>query len=296
MSEGWTTGAAVRRPPDATMMAPTRRGVLSCGIGAGAMVLLLLAGDPAEAALTTGTDDMPVIHPRKEWNAESPKCKAEVLKHHPDHIVVHHTSTPNSTDFSLAHAYELSRQIQRFHMHVRGWNDIGEQLTISRGGYVMEGRNGSLKAILARWNVMGAQTQSHNDHTLGIENEGNYMKSPVPDRLWTSLTDVCVWLCRTYGLDPYKAIVGHRDFNSTDCPGDVLYARLPELRRLVAGRLTGQEPPSVLVQDPFVPGAVATPAAGPTGVSPLVSQPMDAMPPPPGQPRSLGRAQDSGVE
>jgi hypothetical protein len=33
------------------------------------------------------------------------------------------------------------------------------------------------------------------------------------------------------------AIVGHRDYVSTQCPGDVLYARLPELRDRVAALL-----------------------------------------------------------
>jgi hypothetical protein len=45
----------------------------------------------------------------------------------------------------------------------------------------------------------------------------------------------CAWLCSVYGLDPYEAIVGHRDYVSTTvCPGDVLYSRLPELRNRVA--------------------------------------------------------------
>jgi hypothetical protein len=191
------------------------------------------------------------------------------VKHGPDHIVVHHTSTPNSMDFSLEHAYELSRRIQRFHMNARGWNDIGEQLTISRGGDVMEGRYGSLKAILAGRNVVGAQTQFHNSHTLGIENEGNYMRSEVPDRLWSSLADVCVWLCRTYELNPYKVIVGHRDFNSTDCPGDVLYARLPELRRVVAGRLSASESPTA-----------ANEASIPSAAAPIPDESVTAVPPP----------------
>jgi len=46
-------------------------------------------------------------------------------------------------------------------------------------------------------------------------------------------------LCDVYRLDPYQAIVGHRDYVSTTvCPGDVLYARLPELRQKVAARLS----------------------------------------------------------
>ncbi len=85
--------------------------------------------------------------------------------------------------------------------------------------------------------AVGAQTRDQNDHTIGIENEGTYMAAPVAPLLWTSLVQVCGWLCAVYELDPYRAIVGHRDYVATDCPGDVLYGRLPELRRAVAGQL-----------------------------------------------------------
>jgi hypothetical protein len=178
--------------------------------------------------------DRPVIHTRKEWGALPPRRPAEVLPHGPDHIVVHHTDSPNSADMSLAHAFQLSRSIQRFHMNRRGWDDIGQQLTITRGGHVLEGRNRSLPSILGSRLVVGAQTMHQNDHTIGIENEGTYMRAPVAPLLWKSLVRVCGWLCITYGLDPQHAIVGHRDFMPTDCPGDVLYRRLPELRRAVA--------------------------------------------------------------
>ena len=52
------------------------------------------------------------------------------------------------------------------------------------------------------------------------------------------LVQTCAWLCSVYGLDPQVAIVGHRDYvATTQCPGDVLYARLPELRNRVATAL-----------------------------------------------------------
>ncbi len=178
-----------------------------------------------------------LVRTRRQWGARPPRRRIAVLDHGPDHIVIHHTATPNTRAHSLSHAYALSRQIQRFHMRGRGWNDIGEQLTISRGGYVMEGREHSLRAILAGQHVVGAQTLHHNIHTLGIENEGTYTAARVPARLWSSLVQTCTFLCAVYGLNPYNAIVGHRDLNQTDCPGDALYARLPALRRAVAVRL-----------------------------------------------------------
>ncbi|MFV2171963.1 peptidoglycan recognition family protein [Actinomadura sp. LOL_016] len=181
----------------------------------------------------------PRVYTREDWNARAPKRPAEVLNRAPDHIIVHHTATANSKDTSLAHAFALSRTIQRWHMNDNGWDDAGQQLTISRGGIVMEGRNRSLGSIRAGSLAVGAQVLHHNDHTIGIENEGTYSKSGVPRDLWTSLVEVCAWLCEQYRLEPARAIVGHRDFNSTACPGDRLYKRLPELRREVAVRLDG---------------------------------------------------------
>ncbi|WP_433242879.1 peptidoglycan recognition protein family protein [Actinomadura nitritigenes] len=185
------------------------------------------------------TADAPHIYTRADWSARPPKRAAKVLDRAPDHIVVHHTDTGNSTDLSVGHAFSLSRYIQNFHMDKRGWDDSGQHLTISRGGAVMEGRNRSLASIRAGDLAVGAQVLHNNEHTLGIENEGNYMTTAPPDRLWASLMEVCVWLCREYDLDPAEAIVGHRDYNETSCPGDVLYSRLPALRREVADRLEG---------------------------------------------------------
>ncbi|MBX6769727.1 MAG: N-acetylmuramoyl-L-alanine amidase [Actinomadura rubrobrunea] len=191
-------------------------------------------GDERRAALAALR---PRIHTRSEWGARPPRKRAKVLRRAPKKIVVHHTATPNYRDDSLAHAYWLSRWIQRHHMRVRGWADTGQQLTISRGGHVMEGRNRTLSAIRLGRLVVGAHVRGHNRHAIGIENEGTYTNAEVPGPLWDSLERVCAWLCARYDLDPYRAIVGHRDFADTECPGDVLYDLLPDLRHRVADRL-----------------------------------------------------------
>ncbi|WP_433470173.1 peptidoglycan recognition protein family protein [Spirillospora sp. CA-128828] len=189
------------------------------------------------------TAEAPHVYTRAQWNARAPKRPAKVRNRAPDHIIVHHTATANSNDRSLAHAFALSRAIQNIHMRKNHWDDTGQQLTISRGGIVMEGRNRSLRAIRAGDLVVGAQVLHHNQHTIGIENEGTYTSRAVPGSLWRSLTEVCVWLCRVYNLDPASAIVGHRDYNNTSCPGDALYARLPALRRSVADRMESAPSP-----------------------------------------------------
>ncbi|TDD91736.1 N-acetylmuramoyl-L-alanine amidase [Actinomadura rubrisoli] len=243
----------------------TRRSLIGGVVGAGLLAVGVPSDNGAMAdALAAGgrpvlfTADAPRIHTRADWNAKAPRRPATILKRAPDHIIVHHTDTANSNDRSLTHAYALSRFIQDFHMGTRGWDDTGQQLTISRGGIVMEGRNQTLKAIQSGQHVVGAQVLHHNEHTIGIENEGSYVRKGVPDRLWASLLEVCVWLCTAYDLDPTSAIVGHRDYNKTECPGDVLYARLPELRRSVAARMDGspkttQEKPRPVPRDDEIP-------------------------------------------
>ncbi|GGU94609.1 hypothetical protein GCM10010182_08500 [Actinomadura cremea] len=210
----------------------TRRRLL--GGTAAVMGGTLLGPMPTASARTA-----PRLHTRAEWRARAPKTAATVLDRAPDRIVVHHTASPNSTNYSLEHAFDLSRSIQNFHMDTNGWDDTGQQLTISRGGHVMEGRNRSLDAVDAGDHVLGAHTLSHNEHTIGIENEGTYMTEEPTDALWEGLVATCSWLCETYGLDPRTAIVGHRDHNSTACPGDTLYALLPKLRDQVAAGRSG---------------------------------------------------------
>lgn len=212
-----------------------RRNLLRAAIGIAAADVLMCGG-----ALPAYADGMPKVYTRRDWGAVPPRHAPKLLDRPPDHIIVHHTASPNSAETSKAHAFALSRQIQKFHMDSRGWDDIGEQLTISRGGHVMEGRAGSLSAIGRNGLVVGAQSLHHNRHTIGIENEGTYIKDDVPHRLWVSLVEVCTWLCTAHDLDPATAIVGHRDYNSTDCPGDTLYRRLPALRKEVAHALAAR--------------------------------------------------------
>lgn len=199
-------------------------------LGAGGLLVgggsSLLTARGTYAAVTP-----PRVYTRAEWSARPPSSPITVLDKAPDHIVVHHTASGNTTDYSLLQAGRLSHWIQDLHMDTNGWADAGQQLTISRGGYVLEGRDKSLAAIANGQLVVGAQTANQNSHTIGIENEGIYTTQNTTTMLFDALVQTCAWLCTAYNLDPHSAIVGHRDYvTTTQCPGDVLYARLPELR------------------------------------------------------------------
>ncbi|MQA85638.1 MAG: N-acetylmuramoyl-L-alanine amidase [Streptosporangiales bacterium] len=195
---------------------------------------IILAG-ATDAGRSARAAQMPRIYTREEWGALPPDTTATIIGP-PDHLVVHHTASENTTDYSLDQAFALSQWIQDLHVG-NGWGDSGQQLTISRGGYIMEGRNRTLEALDLGMNVYGVQTANHNSHTLGIENEGIYVDADPTQQLWDSLVTTLAWLCELYGLDPHEAIVGHRDYVATQCPGDVFYGRLPELRNDVADSL-----------------------------------------------------------
>ncbi|WP_259402351.1 peptidoglycan recognition family protein [Microbispora sp. H10670] len=205
----------------------------------------------AGPALAARGPRRPRVYTRSEWQADPPASKAEVLDRVPDRLVVHHTATANTGATDLEAAFRLSRAIQRYHMRRNGWEDIGEQFTVSRGGYVMEGRNRSLPAVEAGRHVLGAQAADHNDHTLGVETEGTYTSCLPPARQLAALTSLLAWLCDAYELDPRVAIVGHRDLNRTACPGDRLYAYLPQLRADVARRLGGRAPRRLAAAPPW---------------------------------------------
>ncbi|GAA0444467.1 hypothetical protein Acor_61490 [Acrocarpospora corrugata] len=232
-------------------MSVARRSFLTIGGGLAGAVLLAA---PAEASVPPigppvipGETIMPVgaallprrprIYLRREWEARPPKSRAVVLNRVPDRLIVHHTATLNHEEISLEAAFGLSRAIQRYHMRHNGWDDIGEQFTISRGGYIMEGRNRTMRAV-DRWrHVVGAQAADHNRHTLGIETEGTYMAELPPQRALDALAKLLTWLCWHYELEPEVAVIGHRDVNATSCPGDKLYEYLPQLREMITQRL-----------------------------------------------------------
>ena len=171
------------------------------------------------------------------WGARPNKGTIPVWDQRPVKIIVHHTATPNVPDLSQGAADVLARTIQKFHMDRRGWIDTGQHFTISRGGFVLEGRHRSLEALRAGdRQVEGAHCVGQNVLAVGIENQGTYMSGRPPSQLWNSLRALCAYTCQQYGIDPTE-IYGHRDFNDTACPGDGLYGLLPQLRSQVADGL-----------------------------------------------------------
>ncbi|HZN20016.1 MAG TPA: peptidoglycan recognition family protein [Micromonosporaceae bacterium] len=171
----------------------------------------------------------PTIHSTSEWGAEPPRGTIQILDPRPTKIVVHYTAGSNSNDLSLAHAFQVARNIQQAHF-ARGFIDSGQQFTISRGGHIMTGRHHSkTELVQGADHVLGAHCTGQNEESVGIENEGTYTSVQILDGHYNKLVKMCAYICQQYGIAPGR-IFGHRDFVATECPGDRLYARLPRLR------------------------------------------------------------------
>ena len=88
---------------------------------------------------------------------------------------------------------------------------------------------GPVSAIITA--TVGAHAEGQNYHTVGINVTGNFEKEIPTKQQINSLETLLVFLCQTYHIQPDRmTIVGHRDVNSTDCPGRNLYRLLPEIR------------------------------------------------------------------
>ncbi len=216
----------------------SRRAVLGgiTGVAAAATVPVLAAPVAAEQSHRVA---QPTFYSCADWGARPPAWNMPFVPTPPNRIIVHHTAFPNVDDHSLEYAFHNSREIQDLHMDVNGWPDSGQHFTNSRGGYLTEGRHGSLSALLnAHGMIEGAHCVGQNRQAIGIENDGSYhLGDQPPPAQWDSLIAFCAYVCFQYGI-PASEIYGHLDFNSTLCPGGI-HDRLPELRQSVQEVLDG---------------------------------------------------------
>ena len=147
-----------------------------------------------------------------------------LLRPKTDMIVIHHVGIPDGDTSAAA--------IHRAHL-ANGWAGIGYHYVIRKDGTIERGRP------LA---TVGAHAEGQNYHTVGINVTGNFEKEiPTPAQIH-SLEGLVAWICKTYSIVPGPStIVGHRDVNSTDCPGRNLYSLLPQIRKDVAQKMNGMD-------------------------------------------------------
>lgn len=115
----------------------------------------------------------------------------------PTWIVIHHSLTEDGSPKNWD-------AIRKYHMEVKGWNDIGYT-------YGLENVNGKLTILEGRQiGEVGAHAFDFNAKSIGICLVGNYdMDPPSDDRLET-LSLFCRDLQREFKI-PKENVIGHRD-------------------------------------------------------------------------------------
>ena len=206
---------------------------------------------PIAPATPAPPGDPQVIY-RAQWGAdESMRCSEPSYDPALKETIVHHSA--GSNDYTREQSAEIVRGIYAYHAQTLGWCDIGYNVLVDKYGQIFEGASGGLDR-----NVQATHTGGFNQDTLGLALLGNLNEvAPTPDMLNGAGTFLG-WRLRLAGLDPngqgsvtsigfpgglYAAgetatvpmISGHRDFYSTDCPGQFGYDALPQIRAIAAG-------------------------------------------------------------
>ena len=125
------------------------------------------------------------------------------------------------TGWRLQNKFHVSAaEIDRWHKN-NGWAGIGYHFVIRKDGTIERGRP---------MDMLGAHCYEHNWHTVGVNIVGAFDDNePEPEQM-QSAAKLLAALCRYYGIAPDRRhIVGHRDYNATACPGQLLYDKLPRL-------------------------------------------------------------------
>ena len=203
------------------------------------------SGSSDTAALAAATfTPQPVIYSRAQWGADESIRDAGSLHYGDVHAgFVHHTV--NANDYTRAEVPGLLRGIYAYHVKSRGWSDIGYNYLVDRFGRIWEGRYGGVDRP-----VVGAHTLGFNDDSFAASAIGNYQIAHPSQAMIEAYGTLYAWKLSLHGVDAgstrqyvtsrwFQAINGHRDAAATLCPGQYLYAKLPEIRRLAAGAQRG---------------------------------------------------------
>jgi hypothetical protein len=191
----------------------------------------------------------PPIILRLSWGADESIRRAPPRYADAVHFaIVHHTAGSNS--YTRAQSAAIVRGIQIYHVKGNGWDDIGYNFLVDKYGQIFEGRYGGMDRP-----VIGAHALGFNPGAVGVSVIGDYGTSQISAAAKASLEQLLAWRLDVAHVDPLsvvsrisggspkfprgvpvlvRAVSGHRDVNFTDCPGNALYAQLPQIARDVA--------------------------------------------------------------
>ncbi len=202
--------------------------------------------------------EWPNVIMRSGWGADESlrfkNCSGPTYTSGVRFAVIHHTATSN--DYSPSDSPAIVRSIYAYSVESLGYCDMMYNFLVDKYGQIFEGRYGG-----ADKPVLGAHAIGFNTDSVGVSVIGDHTAvSPSPATI-DAIERFLAWKFAVSGIDPrapvdyvtsgndkfpagthltIPTIIGHRDTWFTDCPGNMLYALLPDIRENVARRIEQQ--------------------------------------------------------
>ncbi|MDQ1699769.1 MAG: hypothetical protein QOG34_1632, partial [Frankiaceae bacterium] len=214
------------------------------------------AAHPAGAASTAAAaQSQPTVYTRAQWGADERLRTRNSGCGTPDYGstikmgFLHHTDGTNG--YTSSAVPSIIRSIYAYHVESNGWCDIGYNFLVDRFGRIWEGRYGGITKP-----VIGAHTGGFNTDSFGVSLIGNFTGTTPPATMVSAAEKLFAWRLGSYYRDPtatttmlagsfggsryptgstvtFKVVSGHRDADTTTCPGSYAYAKLPTIRTAV---------------------------------------------------------------
>jgi hypothetical protein len=228
--------------------APPNAGLPGAGTGAGAAHER--AAERPRLAERRPAAPRPAVVSRAVWGADDGlRTEPVTYTGAARAVFIHHTGHPD--DYDCADVPAMLRAMHADHVLRLGWDDLGYNFVVDKCGTIYEGRAGGIDRF-----VLGAHTTGFNHDSVGIAALGDFTYAgEVPEPLLEAVARIAAWKLRP-AADPHgrvrlvssndasrvpegtateiDVVAGHRDIFYTDCPGDVIYAALPDIRERTA--------------------------------------------------------------
>ncbi|MFM7667143.1 MAG: N-acetylmuramoyl-L-alanine amidase, partial [Bacteroidota bacterium] len=192
---------------------------------------------------STTCPGFPTMITRSQWCGGAASCSQVNTTYTPTyidatHVVIHHGATPDT----YTSGQEIVQSYYNYHVNTLGWTDIGYNYLVDKNGNFFQGR---YNPNITTSDVRGAHAGTSNGTSIGINFPGNADITLATTAQLDKVKHLLAWWFDFKGLDPLSSasfqtqdfgiqtkprICGHRDIGQTACPGNDLYARLPDLR------------------------------------------------------------------
>ena len=177
----------------------------------------------------------------KGWASGNPGCSGgpTTASGGVKYAVVHHTT--NSNTYAASDVPAMMASMYTYHTGTNRWCDLGYNFVIDRFGRIWEGRSGGVTKA-----IVGGHAQGFNTGSVGVSFLGQYEPGASP----TSAAPSSAALTAASKIPTGSAsvtsggsnkwpkgtvltlprVIGHRDVGQTACPGQNVYAKLPNIR------------------------------------------------------------------